>query len=434
MSKLKAKKNRTVALLLLICVFPTFFSGCWSYQEVDETGFILFLGLDRGVENKLTWSAQVAKPRVIVGAAGGNGGMSSPENDVQSIVNVSVEAPTFTAAMTMMNIFLDRRLSLKHLKVIVFSEELAREGMMTYLGVMGRYPEFRRSVIVAVCRGITARELLENNNRVLEVNPAKHAEMVTAFSQFTGFIPAQPQFHYFYNDAKADDADPVCLMVGLRRETPQGEGPPVTGEEWISEGAYYAGELPRSGGNNVEIIGAAVFQNDRYVGDINGDQMTGLMLIRGTFNETNLSIEDPFDPSKMLAFNLTAYRSPQFQVDLSGPVPRIHVIVRLEGTLLGSQNLSVGFEEESNRLILEAIINQQLEGFMADIIDRAQNEFQADILHLGKIVKHKFLTIQQWREYDWLGTQFPQAIITAEARTRIRYFGLLHETAPLATR
>ena len=91
---------------------------------------------------------------------------------------------------------------LKTLKDGSFSEPLAREGIMTYLGVMAREPVWR-SVIIAVSQGVSAKTLLENNRRTMETNPAKHADIITEFARYTGYIPAQPQFFYFYNTAKS---------------------------------------------------------------------------------------------------------------------------------------------------------------------------------------------------------------------------------------
>lgn len=428
----KSKLTKFTGLLLLLTLFPALLTGCWGFEEIDETAYILNLGLDRGIENKLTWTAQVAIPRQIAGGmTDGDMNNSSTQGQSQGVATISVESPTYTGAINMMNIFLDRRLSLKHLKTVVFSEPLAREGIMTYLGVMAREPDFRRSVIIAVSRGVSAKTLLENNRRTMETNPAKHADIITEFARYTGYIPAQPQFFYFYNTAKSLSGDPVCLLVSLQREVPQGEGPPVLGEEWVSDGAYYPGELPRTGGNSLEILGAAVFRDDRLVGEINGDEMTGLMLIRGTFGQANLSLADPLFPNRMVGVNLRLHRIPQIKIDLTGPVPRVEIKVYVEGSMHGMQTTKVNYEEAENRVILEAAISQKLQKMMETVTYRAQHEFRADILHLGKYAKHQFWTLPDWQEYHWLDDKFPQAEISIEVQTKLRQFGLLHEVTPL---
>ncbi len=436
MQRLKTKLANSIGLFLLLSLFPALLTGCWGFQEIDETAFILNLGLDRGTENKLTWTAQVAIPRQIAGgSSGGGGGINTKEDHTQEtnqgVATISVESPTFTGAINMMTTFFDRELSLKHLKTVIFSEPLAREGIMTYLGVMAREPDLRRSVIVAVSRKVSAKTLLENNHRTIETNPAKHAEIITEFAQKTGYIPAQPQFTYFYNAAKSLNGDPICLLAGLERKVPEGEGPPVSGEEWVSDGAYYPGQLPRTGGNGIEIIGAAVFQDDRLVGEINGDEMTGLMLIRGTFSQANISLADPFFPDKLIGVNLKLHRTPQIKIDLSGPVPRVQIQVYLDGSMLGTQTIAVNYEEPENRVILEEAINQRMLKMMETVTYRAQHEFQADILHLGKVVKRQFWTFQAWKEYNWKEDKFPEAEINIEVQTKVRRFGLLHEVVPL---
>lgn len=423
---------RRIALLLILSFSCSGLTGCWDYDEIDETGYVLFLGLDRGVENRLTLTAQIAVPgRISSNGAGGGGGSDTPIKG-QAFQVVSVEAPTFTGAFNMMISFVDRRLSLKHTKSVIFSEELAREGIMTYLSVMARFPEFRRSVFISVTRKNSAKEYLEKLTPTLEANPAKNSELAAGAANFLGSIPAEPYFHYFYNDAKSTDSDPTCFLADLQRLIPQGAGPSVNPDEWIGEGSYYPGELPRSGGNPREFIGGAVFRDDRMVGEINGNEMTALKLIRGTMKTFTLSVPDPLMPDKMIGVNLQIRKPPQKQIDLNGSVPRLHITVYLEGSLIGMQSSGISYENPNNRQLVEETINQQLNEYMETLVDRAQHEFQADILHLGKTVKHQFRTQQEWVAYDWLNTRFPQAEITVEARTKLRRFGLLRKNAPLS--
>lgn len=422
-------KTLTALMLLLVGISTTLLAGCWDYLEIDETGIILALGIDKGKENKLSLTARIAVPRVFTGGASPES--SGGSNGKRPVEVVTVEAPTFTGALNMMNTFISLRLSLKHVKTVVFSEEIAREGIMTYLAVMARYPEFRRSVFITVCRNVTAREYLNSNFPVFESNPAKDAELLRLSSTYTNLIPAEPYFHFFYNDAKGYDADPTCHLISLQRDLPPGEGPQIQGEEWRSEGRYYPGELPRQGGNPRELLGTAVFRGDRLVGEINGDETTALKLVRNTFKRAEISFEDPQNPGKMVALKLHRRKAPTFEIDLSGPVPRVHITVYLEGALIGVQASGINYEEPYNRLILEKAASDYLKKTIDKLIFRSQNAFRADILHVGKYVKHHFPTVQAWRDYRWLEERFPVAEITSEVQINIRTFGLKRKNEPL---
>lgn len=411
-------------LVILMVLFSLLPLGCWDYQEIDETAFVLVLGLDKGKENKLTVTAQIAVPRNLGGSA--LSGMGGAGGQTETTEVVSVEAPTFSAALNMMNAFVNRRISLKHVKSVVFSEELAREGTLTYLAVIGRFPEFRRSVFIAVARGISARELLESNKPVFESNPAKYVELATLAARFTAFSPLQPQFHYFYNAAHSQGADPVGILVATKRQTPQGEGPPLQGT-WRSEGDYYSGELPRTGGNTPELIGAALFKGDILVGEINGDEMTGLMILRNTFEQAFVSTPDPLEPELMTAVNVHMYTAPTIKIDVSEPIPKIYIKVMLEGDVLGIQSHS-NFEDPRFRYLLENALAQRIKLDIIKLLQKTQ-DLGVDSAWLGKKAKKHFLTTKQWEDYHWKEV-FPQAPIEVEVIVNLRRFGLMRESAP----
>ena len=63
-----------IILLAAALALNLFLGGCYGYHEVDESAYILALGLDRGRENIVSVTAQVAVPRNIAGGAEGGGG------------------------------------------------------------------------------------------------------------------------------------------------------------------------------------------------------------------------------------------------------------------------------------------------------------------------------------------------------------------------
>lgn len=400
--------------------------GCYDYQEINDTAYVLVMGLDKGRENKLTLTVQIAVPRQMEGGGGGGvpgmGGEGGKSTEL-----VSVEAPSMLSAFNMINAFVNRRISLKHTKAVVFSEELAREGTLPYLHVMARFLEFRRSMFIAVARGVSAKELLEKNITVLEGNPAKYVELASLTSRYTAFSPLQPHFHYFYNAAHLRGADPVAVLVGIKRQTQQGEGPPIEHPYgWRSEGSYYAGEIPRSGGNQTELMGAALFRGDKLVGEINGDQMTALMMLRNTFDQAYISVQDPLMPEQMTSLNLHQHREPRIKIDVSSPIPHISVKVFLEGGVIGIQGHS-SYEDPRYRPLLEAAAAERIRNDIVELLQKTQ-QLGVDSAWFGRKAKIHFLTEKAWDEYKWKEV-YPQASIDLTVQVDLRQFGLLRQTS-----
>ncbi|NPV90297.1 MAG: Ger(x)C family spore germination protein [Firmicutes bacterium] len=422
-------KNRRWALLTLLLFLVNLFPlGCWDYQEVDETAYVLVLGFDKGKENKLTVTAQIAAPRRIAG--GGAGGMPSQEGGpagAKTTEVVTAEAPTAVASFNMLNTFVNRRISMKHTKVVVFSEELAREGLLPFLRVIGRYPEFRRNIFIGVARGVSARELLEKNQPVLEINPSKYVELATLASKYTGLSMTQPFLNRYYNAVYSLGSEPAAIMWGLKRQTPPGEGTPIQHPYgWRSEGDYLSGAIPRSGGNPVEQIGSALFKGDKMVGEITGDQTTAMVMMRNQLNQSLYSLPDPLEPQLVDMVSILQRRPPKFKIDVSEPVPKISIQIPLEGYVEGIQGHS-NYEDPSFRPILEEAVAERITRDVVGLLQKTQ-ALGIDTLGIGTRAKVHFLTWQEWVDYNW-NEVYPQASIDVKVIVNLHSFGLLRKNA-----
>lgn len=400
-------------------------SGCWGYHEIDETAHVLLLGVDKGKENGLTVTALIAVPRRMgggggggaVGGGGGGGGGQKPS------VIVAVECRTIFTGLEMINSVIERRATLNHLKAVIFSEEIAKEGLDIYLDGLMRYPEFRRTVFIAVCRK-SARELLEKFQPLMEANPAKYVELYMGTQRYVGFIPFN-QVHHFYADMKSKSIQPVCVLIGLERKTgaesEQKNRP-------RSEGHFLAGQLPRKGGNKTELIGSAVFRGGKMAGTINGSETVILNMLRGWFKETIYALPDPQSPARFIVFRLLAERKPQIKVRFKAEgIPVISVRVPLDGEMISLQS-GINYEEPGRLPVLQREINRRLESETRQLIRKTQEEFRADIFGFGFQARRLAATYPEWQQMNW-PELYPEAEVHVTFDVEIRRIGLLRKTS-----
>ena len=401
----------TFALLIL--------PGCWGYKEVDESAFILALGVDKGEENLLNLTAQIAVPKNIAGGGEGGGGGGGAE----STMIVSVETPTILAGLDLLGSFVERRPSLKHTKVIVFSGELAREDMGKYLAPLVRYRQFRRNTFIVISRG-KAKELVKNTQPIMEDTPAKYIELLMGASRYTGLFPISSQVHWFYNAAKSETRQPVAILAAVASNKQDKET-----KRRQSAGSYVAGDIPREGGNKIDHMGTAVFRGGRMVGELNGDQTIAMEMIRGNFEEGIFSVPDPNVSEKYILLEAHAERKPVTQISLAGEVPVINVEVPLDAEFLSIQS-NIAYERPEAIVEVETAFAQLLERDADKLIRKTQEEFQSDVFGFGEEAKKKFLTWDDWEQYDWLKV-YPQVDINVSFNINIRRIGLLRESSPV---
>jgi len=423
--------SRSILSLVLAVLLAglLFLPGCWGYHEIDETAHILLLGIDKGKENALTLTALIAVPRRMgggggggaVGGGGGGGGGQKPS------VTVAVECRTVFTGLEMINSVIERRATLNHLKSVVFSEEMTKDGLGFHLNALMRYPEFRRTVFIAVCRK-SARELLEKLQPLMEANPAKYVELYMGTQRYVGFIPFN-QVHHFYNDMKSESSEPVCALISLeRREGVKGAGK----EQKKPEGDFVAGELPRQGGNKTELIGSAVFHGEKMAGTISGSETVILNMLRGWFRETVYAFPDPQSPGRFVVFRLLAERKPQVKVRLNVErIPAIDVRVPLDAEILSIQS-GVHYEEPDRLPVLQQEINRRLEKETARLIRKTQEQFRADIFGFGFKARKLAATYPEWRQMNW-PELYPEAQTRVVFDVQIRRVGLLRKLSKTKT-
>ena len=118
-------------------------------------------------------------------------------------------------------------------------------------------------------------------------------------------------------------------------------------ENFKSEGDYYAGELPRLGGNNFEFLGTALFNGDKMVGKLNGDETRALLMLRGDFHRASISMIDPLNPKLKITLNTKIQKKPLIKVDFQKGKPIINIKIFLDGDL---ENVQSTTEYESVEL------------------------------------------------------------------------------------
>jgi spore germination protein KC len=279
-----------IKILAMISILNLLVTGCSITREPEDFAYALLIGIDHGAENIYRISYLISNPRQLAPGGGSDGGTGREE---ASIV-VTLESPSIYASMNMVNSFVGKRITLMHAKGLIFSESMARDGLMSQLvAAMMQFREMRGTAFLVVSKE-SPQNVLENIKTPLESNPAKYIELLAASSVYTGFFP-NVQIQEFYNNLKAEGINNICALGNPSDE----KLPPHSGQgkqgNYKSEGGYTAGEMDKKGGPPLEAMGAAVFDNTKMVGELNGDETKICSMFRGKFNNSIFSFIDPID-------------------------------------------------------------------------------------------------------------------------------------------
>lgn len=416
---------RVVALGAVIFLTVVAVSGCWNYREIDETSFPVALGLDRGKGNQITLSVQLPLPAVAGGGQGG-GGNGGQQAGMKNSEVVSVEAPTISDGLDLINSFVEKPVVLKHVKAIIFSEELAREGMNNWLEYFVRNLQLRRVTTLVITNGVSAKSLLEKSQPILLQNPAKIWELYIAVQGKTAIIPVSTLLS-FYNAMRSPGESPVAMLAGIT--TGPGGGKGDQKDSGDKETGFLAGQIPREGGGKLEVMGSAVFKGDKLVGKLTGSETKLAHILRGEFKETAYSIRDPGAEDHRVSLRLIQERKPEVKVNMREGRAEISAKVFLNLEIMAVES---GISYENPRLtpVLEQAIARELEEKLQQLVYRTQVDFGTDIFHFAQHARHLVATWGEWERLNW-AELYPVADVYIDVRARVRQTWLLRKVMPV---
>lgn len=396
-------KVRLVALSLLACLL----TGCWDRTEVEDLLFPVTVAVDKGERRKYRVTMRV--PISAAMRAGVLGGLQGAP--AQTAEFIGAEADSISQAVYILNASVARRITIRHLRGVVIGEELARDGIGELLAELMRNGEARQTAGIFIARG-KAGETLRSSQPTGEVNPGKISEGVLLVEKQLHMAPPT-RLHHMTNRGGIIGVDPFAPIVAINlRATGAGGG--ASGDTAI------AGQLDRSGESPVEIAGTALFRDTRLVGFLSVDQTQALLALRGEMGKAYITIPNPIRPGESLMIRFHQENLPQFHTWFERGKPRVTVRLIFEGEVLsGTKN----YRNDAIRRRVEAAARTYMEVRIQQVLQRTA-EWGVDPMGFGLLFRTKFLTWEEWVQYDW-HRRVPELKVQVQADMRIRRFGLV---------
>ncbi len=390
-------------------------TGCWDRREIEDTAYIVSMGIDRA-EDEYLWTFQIVQAEHLPA------GMLTAipaEPDRLAASLITVRGATLEQAIQLLQVGVSRTVTLEQTRYIVFGAAVARKGLGPLISQLLRHNQVRRTVGVAVTPG-RAVDVLTAIHPLGEVNPAKIVE---------GWQLVQRQMHlsppirmqHFYSRLLASGGDPFMPVMAVNPGTQQPPGsplPPMAGR------SLRAGEFPRTGGNPVESAGTAIFRRDRLAGMLTVDETSALLALRGEMGKVYNSVPDPREPEQMITLRFHQENKPQYRTSFSGGRPVIHIQLQLEGEVLSSPGETDYTLPENRRVLEEAAARHLQETSFASVIKQVYGTWGADPVGLGHLYRGRFPTFSDWQAFGW-ADRVTEAKVTVGIELMIRRFGLL---------
>jgi len=415
------KKILTIPLLLL------FLCGCYDNDEPNDIAYVTAIGIDKSEENEKNFdiTIQFANPTSISGGSSEEGG-----NGKNIMTSITIEAPDIYSAVGLADNVISKNLNLSHMKLFVFSKEIASEGISGFLETITRSEEIRPNVYTAVSSG-KAGDYLKKSQPLVEINPAKYYQLTFEKTEFGAVPESYGRNLYFYSSVPEKNA--VIPLVGIAEASENSENnnqnpgeeenPENKNAELNTQGYEYnikdykGGQVGVYSEEKGEAAGCAVFKKDKMIGELGFIETNLYNMLTNNFSKNYATIKSD-KSDKPITLLLGLNRRTKIKYDKKEN--KSYISLNLEGDFVSLPTDYLAEEDiEEFQKVCSAAIKQK----MTEFINRTKNEFNSDIIGFGMAAKSKFLTSESFKLYDW-EDKFTYMDFEIDLVVRIRRTGL----------
>ena len=373
--------------LLIICVLViilTSLSGCYDARGIEDLAYVTALGIDITDNDMLLLTFQISIPE----SSSNSGSGSSQSSKSQT---TSVQCTSINSGISLANSYISKQINLSHCKVIVFSEEIASKGVNSYIDTLSNNIEIRPDCNVIVSRG-TAKDFIENAQPSIESLTARYYEIALKSSEYTGYTTFT-EFAIFVNDVKNSFIDATAILGGVNSGENIIEEKPYAGIDVN----YVAAETPIDDENSMETFGTAVFQGDKFVGELTGFETLCFLIMSNQIENCTISVPSSFG---QIDLAIRESKNPKIKVELDNYVPNITVDVYLEAHGL-TLNSNIDYTSFENIEELENSASKFIQSKFTDFLYKTSKEYNSDIVGFGRYALSKYLTWDEWIASNW---------------------------------
>ena len=408
------QKKVILSRLLLLCLLLnllTFQAGCWDRREPGFLGVVTAAAFDLDPRTgRLQVIAQVANPLGIGTGegGGGNGGGGGGGKDLFWVGEA--DGQTIYEAIKNIEQVSSRKLLWSHLEVVLFSEEMARGGLLPVLDYIDRERQARLIARPFVVQG-DVRQLLKTEFPLEQLSgPALIRQLLTIRME-DAFVPEVESLRRVFSRLAKPGMELILPRIEVQTEK----------DEKGSTGGRGSTGAKTGEPNPAKIAGGALFRGDKLVSFFNEKEIAGYLWLIKDIRRLTMVFNPPGEKDQRLTVEVFGAKI-KLEPEVQGDQVRVHLTIRTKGRLqdFTGQKLPLDgdFKDSLNRRMATVIQNQ-----IGSAWQKAR-ELNLDVFGIGH-------TLYQTKPQDWKRLEskwadiFPEVELEVEVQAFIRSFGLV---------
>ncbi len=386
--------------ILIFCIYLsilTITTGCWARKELNDLAIAVAMGIDK-VDEQYLITIQIVNPAEI--AANKGSGRSTP------VVVFQEKGDTIFETLRKMTTNAPRKIYLAHLRMVIFGEELAREGIRKTLDFFSRDHEFRPDFNIVVAKDSRAEDVLK---------------VLTPLET----IPANKLYNALETSEKVWAPSMSVTFDSLDAKlSSEGDNPVLTS-------VYKTGD-EQSGGSkqNIENLdppvrlkynGLGVFKDDKLIGWLSEWEGKGVNYALGEVKNTVITFSCPQEGKVSLE---VLHTKADLNTMMMKGDPKGSIKVNIEANVAEMECAHLDLNKISTIHDLEKRAEKDIKDAIIASIDAAQKEYQTDIFGFGDALHRS--EPESWKELkkDW-NQRFSNMPVAVDVKVEIPHTGTI---------
>ena len=436
------------AIVILALVFMYAFSASYTSDSVDNISYVIALAVD---ENEGEKNLQVTFEFMDTSTFS-----SESSSESKSAIIDTINATSINSAINLLNAYIGKQVNLSHCKVVVFSDKIAQKGISAEVSELMNNIQVRPSTNIIICKG-NALEYIQNSTSQLEKILTNYYDIFPNSSEYTGYT-SNIMIGEFYNYLTTKECGNLAILGGLNptispsnssgnpsnssadgsssggssvgssssENSSEKEKPKEKPDNSTPLSQMISGNAPILGERGTENIGLAVMKDGIYIGDLTAEETLCHTLISGEVNSFLLTINNTKIYENYLDIELFENMSPKISVEIENNNPKININIKLIGRISGIKD-GINYSDEPSNLDLDKIsraAEDTIKRCITDYLNKTSTEFKCDIDYFYNYAKRRFITVQDWKNYDW-SSKYTNSKFDVNVEAKV-YYSLLH--------
>lgn len=338
--------------VFILAILTLFLTGCYDYQELNNRAIITGIALDY-IDEEIVLNYEIMSTKKS----------DAKEQEEGKSYYIEGSGKTISEAFQKANLKLSKEPTLFHLKVLILSEDIAKEKISDILDYLIRDPEIYNIFHPVLAKEIEAREILKTTNKENPVS-SEMIENMLENNKASNTITTDVNFENFLSQTIDSKTDSYLNVISKSEDT-------------------------------LALAGIAVFKDDKLRTILGIEEAATFNTLNNQSPNYYLKTTCPNNPAKYISINL--YENDKTEIEFQDQ--KIIFKSDLEGSVV-EDNCNIDFRNPQSYQEVDTLFIDIIKKKFEDVYKILQ-ENQTDILKIQstyyKMNRHN---LENWYQYN----------------------------------